>query len=114
MKRGWILAEMLFIAGSASAQVARPAFDVTSIKLNTRCDTGGGRGGGASTPGRLAIECADLRDLILTAYGIYGNGADPASGSFRMQVVGGAAWVDSTRYDIVAKPAGNPPRSEMY
>lgn len=77
MKRGWILAEMLFIAGSASAQVARPAFDVTSIKLNTRCDTGGGRGGGASTPGRLAIECADLRDLILTAYGIYGNGADP-------------------------------------
>jgi uncharacterized protein (TIGR03435 family) len=67
-----------------------------------------------STPGRIDLECADLRDLILTAYGIYGNGANPASGSFRMQVVGGPAWMDSTRYDIVAKPAGNPPRSQAY
>jgi uncharacterized protein (TIGR03435 family) len=59
------------------------------------------------------MECADLRDLILTAYGIYGNGANSASG-FRMQVVGGPAWVDSARYDIVAKPAGTALRSEMY
>jgi uncharacterized protein (TIGR03435 family) len=55
-----------------------------------------------------------LRDLILTAYGIYGNGANPVPGSFRMQVVGGPAWMDSTRYDISARAAGNPPRSEMY
>jgi uncharacterized protein (TIGR03435 family) len=114
MKFGWILAEIVLIAGSASAQISRPAFDAASIRLNTGCDTGGGRSGGASTPGRIAIECADLRDLILTAYGIYGNDANPASGSFRMQVVGGQAWMDSTRYDIVAKPAGNPLRSEMY
>jgi uncharacterized protein (TIGR03435 family) len=31
-----------------------------------------------------------------------------------MQVVGGPASVDSTRYDIVAKPAGTALRSEMY
>jgi uncharacterized protein (TIGR03435 family) len=31
-----------------------------------------------------------------------------------MQVAGGPAWMDSARYDIVAKPAGSPPRSEMY
>ena len=91
----------------------KKAFDVASVKLNTRCDAGG-RSGGAPMPGRIALECADLRDLILTAYGIYGNGPDPAPGSFRIQVVGGPSWMDSTRYDIVAKPAGNPPRSEMY
>jgi uncharacterized protein (TIGR03435 family) len=113
MKRGWILGGIVFTAGWASAQISRPTFDVASIKLNTQCDTGG-PSGGMSTPGRIALECADLRDLILTAYGIYGNGANPTSGSFRMQVVGGPAWMDSTRYDIVAKPAGNPPRSEMY
>jgi uncharacterized protein (TIGR03435 family) len=87
---------------------------VASIKLNTHCDTADGRSGGAATPGRIVIECADLRDLILTAYGIYGVGANPASGSFRMQVVGGPAWMDSARYSIAAKAAGNSRRSEMY
>jgi beta-lactamase regulating signal transducer with metallopeptidase domain len=96
-----------------SAPQSRPAFDVASIKLNTHCDAAA-PSGGSSSPSRIAIECADLRDLILTAYGIYGNGANPAPGSFRMQVVGGPSWMDSTHYDIVSKPAGNPPRSEMY
>lgn len=104
---------LTFTAGGANAQISRPVFDVASIKLNTHCDIGG-LSGGISDPGRIAAECAELRDLILTAYGIYGNGANPAPGSFRMQVVGGPAWMDSTRYDIVAKPAGNPPRSQMY
>jgi uncharacterized protein (TIGR03435 family) len=113
MRRSWTLAGIVFTAASACAQISRPAFEVASVKLNTDCDTGG-PSGGMSTPGRIALECADLRDLILTAYGIYGNGANLASGSFRMQVVGGPAWMDSTRYDILAKPAGNPPRSEMY
>ena len=113
MKPVRILAEILLVAGSASAQISSPAFDVASTKLNTHCDTGG-PSGGVSTPGRIAVECADLRDLILTAYGVYGDSANPAPGSFRMQVVGGPAWMDSTRYDIVAKPAGNPPRSQMY
>jgi uncharacterized protein (TIGR03435 family) len=113
MSRLWTLAGIVFAVGCVFAQTSRPAFDVVSVKLNTHCDPGG-RSSGISTPGRIAMECADLRDLILTAYGIYGNGANPASGSFRMQVVGGPSWMDSTRYDIVAKPAGNPPRSEMY
>jgi uncharacterized protein (TIGR03435 family) len=113
MKCSWTLAGVVFTAASAFAQISRPAFDVASVKLNTHCDPNG-PGGGMSTPGRIALECADLRDLILTAYGIYGNRANPASGSFRMQVVGGPAWMDSTRYDVVAKPAGDPPRSEMY
>jgi uncharacterized protein (TIGR03435 family) len=107
------LITLTFTAGRTSAQISRPAFDVASTKLNTHCDTGG-PSGGVSTPGRIAVECADLRDLILTAYGVYGDSANPAPGSFRMQVVGGPAWMDSTRYDIVAKPAGNPPRSQMY
>jgi uncharacterized protein (TIGR03435 family) len=113
MKRSWTFAGIVLTAASAFPQTSRPAFEVASVKLNTHCDTGGASGG-MSTPGRIALECADLRDLILTAYGIYGNGANPASGSFRMQVVGGPPWMDSTRYDLVAKPAGNPQRAEMY
>ncbi len=110
----WLSVGILFAANSVCAQISRPAFDVASIKPNTRCDNVDGRSGGRTTPGRMALVCADLRDLILTAYGIYGNGANPASGSFRMQVVGGPAWMDSERFDIVAQPAGNLPRSEMF
>lgn len=101
------------MAPSSFTQSARPTFEVASIRLNTQCSPGG-RSSGASIPGRVALQCADLRDLILTAYGIYGDGANPASGSFRMQVIGGPAWMDMNRYDIAAKPVGNPPRSEMY
>jgi uncharacterized protein (TIGR03435 family) len=113
MKYGWLMAGIVFVAGSSSGQMPRPAFDVASVKLNTHCDTGG-RSGGAPSPGRIALECADLRDLVLTAYGIYGNGANPEPGSFRVQVVGGPGWMDSSRYDILAKAAGNPSPSEMY
>jgi len=113
MKRSWMFAGIVLTTASACAQTSRPAFEVASVKLNTHCDPNG-PSGGQSTPGRVDLECADLRDLILTAYGIYANGANPAPGSFRMQVVGGPAWMDSTHYDIVAKANGNPPRSEMY
>jgi len=105
---------LLFALFAISAQSqTRPAFDVASIKVNTTCDAGG-RSGGGSTPGRIVLECADLRDLILTAYGIYGNGPNPDSGSFRIQVVGGPSWMDSTRYDITAKPPGSASTAEMY
>jgi uncharacterized protein (TIGR03435 family) len=113
MKRRWMLAVTVFTTACACAQSSRPAFEVASVKLDTHCDPNG-LSGGTSTPGRIALECADLRDLILTAYGIYGDGANSASGSFRMQVAGGPAWMDSTRYDIDAKPADSTARSEMY
>jgi uncharacterized protein (TIGR03435 family) len=112
MKRISLLTGIALVATWAVAQ-SRPAFDVASVKVNTKCDAGG-RSGGSSTPGRIALECADLRDLILTAYGIYGNGPNPDPGSFRMQVVGGPSWMDSTRYDIIAKPAVNATTAEMY
>lgn len=114
MKRGWTLAGIVFGAAWVSAQAPRPAFEVASIKLDTHCDPVDGRSRGTTTAGRIVMECADLRDLILTAYGIYGSGANPASGSFRMQVVGGPAWMDSARYSIAAKAAGNARQSEMY
>lgn len=113
MKCSWTLAGIVLTTGIACAQTSGPAFDVASVKLNTHCDPNG-PSGGSSTPGRITMSCADLRDLILTSYGIYASGADSAPGSFRMQVVGGPAWMNSTRYDIAAKATGNPPRSEIF
>lgn len=113
MRRARLFIWIVLSGAPAFAQRSAPAFEVASIRLNTHCDARGGSGG-APMPGRVTLECADLRDLILTAYGIYGNGPNPAPGSFRIQVIGGPAWMDSARYDILAKAVGDPPRSEMY
>jgi uncharacterized protein (TIGR03435 family) len=108
---------IMLVAGLGIAQTnlpPRPAFEVTAIKQNNRCGGPGRGSGGAPSPGRMTLECAQLRDLILTAYGIYANGGTPNPSSFRMQVLGGPGWIDSDRYDIAAKAEGNPPRAQMY
>ena len=89
----------------------RLEFEAAAIKLNKSCAVGG-RSGGRTSPGRITLECADLRDLILTAYEIYGGQASPSS--FRMQVLGGPAWIDSDRFDITAKAEGNATTADMY
>jgi len=50
--------------------------------------------------------------LILTAYEIYGGDASPAS--FRMQVLGGPAWIDSDRFDFTLKAEDNTAIAQMY
>src|SRR5947209_6311949 len=68
------------------AQSRQPdqAFEVTSIKPNQGCGGAGRGSGGATSPGRMTLECAQLRDLILTAYGIYANGSNSNPRGFRM------------------------------
>ena len=83
--------------GRAQSLPADPAFEVASIKPNPDCGGPGRGSGGMASPGRMTLECAQLRDLILTAYGIYANGSSPNPGSFRMQVLGGPGWIDSDR-----------------
>jgi uncharacterized protein (TIGR03435 family) len=90
------------------------AFEVASIKPNPTCGGPGRGSGGMASPGRMTLECAQLRDLILTAYGIYANGGSSDPRSFRMLVLGGPSWIDSDRYDIVAKAEGNPPPAQLY
>jgi uncharacterized protein (TIGR03435 family) len=105
---------ILPVCGILAQQAGRPQFEVTAVKLNTGCGGPGRGSGGASSPGRVTLECAELRDLILTAYAIYGNGANSGPRSFRMPVLGGPGWVDSDRFDIAAKAEGNPAPSQMY
>ncbi|HEY4085362.1 MAG TPA: TIGR03435 family protein [Bryobacteraceae bacterium] len=97
--------------GSFAQPRPRPEFEAAAIKLNKSCSMGA-RSGGMASPGRITLECAELRDLILTAYEIYGGNANPTS--FRMQVLGGPAWIDSDRYDFTLKAEGNASVPQMY
>jgi uncharacterized protein (TIGR03435 family) len=74
----------------------QPQFEVASIKLATE-----GAGGSLTQPfpgGRLRVRNQSVRALIRTAYRVQDY-----------QIFWGPGWIDSNRYDIEAKGAGNPP-----
>ena len=76
---------------------AKLEFEVASIKASAPMGNGrmmvGSRGGpGTNDPGRVTYFNANLRMLIVNAYGVKFN-----------QITGGPDWVDSERFDVVAK-----------
>ena len=77
-------------APPAAARESQPSFEVASIKPsrpdNHNLDWD-------DSPGRVSISGYDLRRLIRAAYGLKSNA----------QVLGGPKWIDSERFDIVAK-----------
>lgn len=83
-----------------AAANARPEFEVASVKPS-QPDSGpikvdpGGPGTGDSS--RVTYSFATIRDLMVDAYDVK-----------RYQITGGPGWLDSERFDVVAKvPAGS-------
>jgi uncharacterized protein (TIGR03435 family) len=88
----------------------RVQFEVATIRLNKACVNGGGLE--HLSLGRFGVECVSLRDYIRGAYGSYGFGRNP---NVRPpKVLGGPEWVDTDRYDIVAKAPAETGLDEMY
>jgi uncharacterized protein (TIGR03435 family) len=94
----------LLTATASLAQSTPPAFDVASVKLNRNCQAGSGGRAGIS-PRNLALPCVSLRALIRLAYGdvLLGGGL----GARQMEVQGGPGWLDTERYDVLAKSEGS-------
>jgi uncharacterized protein (TIGR03435 family) len=91
-----------------SARVARPKFEVVSIKPCRSSDPfPGGRGAGGSgpSPGRLRLECANVGNAIKRAYLQFPNGEKDGQMPSRPvdRVLGVPGWIDSDRYTIDAK-----------
>jgi bla regulator protein blaR1 len=81
------------LAQSSAAGGKRLGFEVASIKASKP----GGHGTSLLTDpaGRFTAENATLRTIITFAFGVRG-----------FQMSGGPSWLDSDRFDIVAKPEG--------
>jgi uncharacterized protein (TIGR03435 family) len=76
----------------AMAADADPAFDVAVIKPNTSA----GPGKGFQLRGRqFSTINTSVSDIITFAYGLHAR-----------QITGGPAWMESEKYDVTAKPAG--------
>jgi uncharacterized protein (TIGR03435 family) len=112
---GWLvrlavraIAAVALFVGALSGQ-PRPSFEVASIKLNSNCESGGLNN---LKPGGLDLPCTSLRRMISIAFGqaIVGGTFNPRG---LMEVTGGPAWLDTDRYDVLAKAEGNPPLAEI-
>jgi uncharacterized protein (TIGR03435 family) len=88
----------------------RVQFEVATIRLNKACVNGAGLE--HLSLGSFGVECVSLRDYIRGAYGSYGFGRNPNVRPPR--VLGGPDWVDTERYDIVAKAPAETGLDEMY
>ena len=78
-----------WFGAAAQSGGGAPAFELASVRPARP-----GRGGAprfAVTPGRLTVQNTSLRHIILEAYGVE---------DYRLR---GPDWIDSERYDIVAK-----------
>jgi uncharacterized protein (TIGR03435 family) len=82
------------LAQTPSAPGRSPAFEVASIKRNVSgSDNASVRG---QPGGRLAITNTTLRTIIRNVYRLQG-----------FQIAGGPDWIDTDRWDIVAKADGD-------
>jgi uncharacterized protein (TIGR03435 family) len=85
---------ILAVVTLASGQQTEPRFEVASIKPSP--SDGGNTNIPTPTPDRFEAHNITARTLIALAWDVR-----------VFQVSGGPAWLDSQRYDIVAKPDGN-------
>jgi uncharacterized protein (TIGR03435 family) len=88
----------------AQAPASDPAFDVASVKANTSGDWR--KSIGPAPGGRFLATNNTLRELIPFAYGLPQLAAN-------IRIIGGPNWIDSDRFDIVAKTDGTPSPQEM-
>jgi uncharacterized protein (TIGR03435 family) len=89
---------LVLAAAQAQAQAQKPAFEVASIKSNTREQGPGSLG---VFGGRLIATAVTLRPILQLAY-------RPATGRLLdYQFIGAPDWIDKDRYDIDAKPEGD-------
>jgi uncharacterized protein (TIGR03435 family) len=82
------------VTASLAAQQGAPAFDVASVKLNL--GSAGTSTWGLLPSGRFVATNTSLRMLIVNAYDMTSD-----------RLLGGAGWISSERFDILASaPAG--------
>lgn len=92
-----LLTAMVIAQGSGASQPV-PAFDVASVKPS---ESPGEEPVSLVQPGgRYVARNVTVRLLLKSAYGLHDD-----------QVIGGPAWINSDRFDIVAKAEGYPSAS---
>jgi len=88
---GISLAAFLSIVGFGRSVETPRAFDIADVRLSAR-STNPNMTGGVLRAGRYELRKATMVDLIRTAYGVDAD-----------SVIGGSSWLESDRFDVIAK-----------
>jgi len=91
-------------AQAPSVDHANESFDVASVKRNTSGDWR--KSIGPAPGGRFLATNQTLRELMPFAFGLPQMTAN-------IRIVGGPKWIDSDRFDVVAKTNGTPSPQEL-
>src|SRR5438093_6922980 len=88
---GISLAAFLSIAGFGRSVEAPPVFDIADVHMSAH-SANPNVTGGILRAGRYELRKATMVDLIRTAYGVDAD-----------SVIGGPSWLESDRFDVIAK-----------
>src|SRR5436190_18977418 len=88
---GISFAAFLSVAGLGNPREAPPAFDIADVHASAR-STNPNMAGGVLRGGRYELRRATMVDLIRTAYGVDAD-----------SVIGGPGWLESDRFDVIAR-----------
>jgi uncharacterized protein (TIGR03435 family) len=111
---GLLVAPMLTVMIRAQSPAApKPQFEVASVRPCQAGDPAGPRRSptGDPTPGGVFFPCATVKQLIQSAYGMEQPYAHTV---LRVPLEGGPSWINSERYTINAKAAGDPSASVTH
>ena len=106
---------VLFAMAIAVRAQPAPKFEVASIRLCAsrtpagKTSAASGRDPSNSSPDRLNLNCQSVRRFIRSAYVTNGQ-FNPLD---QTPIEGGPVWIDSDRYQIVAKAEGAPGQETM-
>ena len=92
-----------------------PAFEEVSVRPNAASGPGG-RGGGQMQPGRYVAQNLTLKNIIRRAFGVQGSqGPNSGIDLLEQQVAGGAEWVATDKWDVIAttQQATQPPEMRL-
>ena len=93
----WILVTLL--GALVAAQQAKPRFEVASVRRNTSVDSGWSSN---QNPGAYNIRNATLQAIVRIAYGVRDD-----------QILGGPGWLQTDRFDVVAKANPDAPSPQL-
>jgi uncharacterized protein (TIGR03435 family) len=109
---GLKVAPQVWAQNSQPGGAHRPAFEVASIKPNPGCQNKPPKGGTFTpSPDRMEMPCVNLKSLIQTAYGTFGDGATVNPQPLHME--GGPSWMQAEFYSVSAKAETPPAHPQM-